>query len=342
MKRSKQFSLVMCMTLFTHAGAQDINFSQFYELPMLRNPSLGGIYQCDIRAIAAYRNQWGSVTVPYRTMALETEFKWAVSSFNNNYLTLGAVITNDEAGDSKMGKLQVLPVLSMHLNTNDGDGYLSGGVMAGWARQKFDANALHFDDQFVNGSFSASNPTRQIFLNQNRTSYFDVSVGLSYRNSWNELIYYYVGGALFHAGKPKVAFIENNDVTLNQKMVLNAGLTAFMSEENRLTFYVDYFRQGGHRQAQGGVIYRHALVQYPTIEGDPEDIAISFGGLMRWGDALVPLVKLDYQKVSLGLTYDVNISKLKTASQWRGGFELTASMQGCLNLKRTIPCPVKF
>lgn len=339
MKRSWQTCVLLCMLTCLQGRAQDINFSQFYELPMLRNPALGGIYQCDIRAVTAYRNQWSSVTVPYRTMALETEFKTGVSNSNNNYITLGTVITNDEAGDSRMGKMQLLPVLSVHLNTNGGDGYFTGGVMAGWARQKFDQTALQFDDQFVAGAFSPTNPTRQVFLDQNRTSYFDISVGLSYRNSWNDLIHYYIGGAMFHAGKPKVAFIEMNDVRLNQKIVFNAGLSALTSDEDRLIFYLDYFRQGGHKQAQGGVIYRHVLVPYPSMEDEPEDIAISFGGLMRWGDALVPMVKLDYQKLSVGLTYDVNISKLKTASQWRGGFELTATLQGCLNLKRSIPCP---
>ena len=40
---------------------------------------------------------------------------------------------------------------------------------------------------------------------------------------------------------------------------------------------------------------------------------------------MMPVVKLDYYKISIGITYDVNTSKLKTASQYRGGYEVTLS-----------------
>ena len=55
--------------------AQDINFSQFYDVPMLRNAALAGIFTGDVRLTSAYRNQWQAVTVPYRTIALGVEIK---------------------------------------------------------------------------------------------------------------------------------------------------------------------------------------------------------------------------------------------------------------------------
>ena len=58
------------------AAAQDINFSQFYELPLLRNPALAGTYRGDVRITTAFRNQWNSVTVPYQTEALGAELKF--------------------------------------------------------------------------------------------------------------------------------------------------------------------------------------------------------------------------------------------------------------------------
>ena len=35
--------------------------------------------------------------------------------------------------------------------------------MGGPVMQRFDPSKLSFDDQFVNGSYSSSNPTKQIF-----------------------------------------------------------------------------------------------------------------------------------------------------------------------------------
>ncbi|MFM6925830.1 MAG: hypothetical protein ACKOU7_10045, partial [Ferruginibacter sp.] len=45
-------------------------------------------------------------------------------------------------------------------------------------------------------------------------------------------------------------------------------------------------------------------------------------------DALVPVLKLEYNRLGIGVNYDVNISKLKTASQLRGAFEVTLTYKG--------------
>ena len=82
------------------AGAQDINFSQFYELPLLRNPALGGIFRGDMRVAGAYRTQWISAAgVPYRTQALGVELKSGVSESTYDYKVIGLQVTNDQAGD---------------------------------------------------------------------------------------------------------------------------------------------------------------------------------------------------------------------------------------------------
>jgi len=43
----------------------------------------------------------------------------------------------------------------------------------------------------------------------------------------------------------------------------------------------------------------------------------------RLQDALIPYVGLQLNAYKIGLTYDVNVSTLTTASYLRGGFELT-------------------
>jgi hypothetical protein len=58
------YILLQCGTI---NYAQDISFSQFYDQPLLRNPALAGIFTGDVRFTASYRNQWQSVTIPYRT-----------------------------------------------------------------------------------------------------------------------------------------------------------------------------------------------------------------------------------------------------------------------------------
>jgi type IX secretion system PorP/SprF family membrane protein len=340
MKRSYLIP-VFFLLAFT-AGAQDINFSQFYELPMLRNPSLAGIYRGDLRVTSAFRSQWNSVTVPYQTQAVGTEMKFGLGAESNDFLSLGLQITNDVAGDSRLGKTQLLPMLTFHKSLNrDKDTYLSLGVLGGVVQQRFDPTKLKFDDQFVNGAYSPTNPTSQTFSNTN-VMYWDAAVGMSYSSILGNDTRFYLGGAYFHFTEPKVAFASSNDVRLNKKIVLNAGLSIPSSEWDRVIIYADYFVQGGNSQAQGGFLYKHDIIQ----EDDDEALSFSGGLFYRWNDAVVPVLKLDYYKVALGLTYDVNVSKLKTASQSRGGYELTLSYKNFLNIRNSsadkVRCPVSF
>ncbi len=334
------FFIAGCMLQI--ATAQDINFSQFNELPLLRNPALAGNYRGDMRITTAFRNQWNSVTVPFKTQALGVELKFGVSANSNDYFSLGAQITNDEAGDSKLGRTQFLPMLAYHKSiSSESDSYLSLGFLGGFVQQRFDPTKLRFDDQFVNGAYSATNPTRQTFSNANIT-YLDAAAGIKYSGVMGNDTRFYVGGAYFHFTEPKVAFAQSNDIRLNKKMVVNAGMSLPSSETDRLMVYLDYFVQGGNNQMQGGILYKHDMVQ----EDDDFTFSLSGGAFVRWNDAVIPVVKMDYYNWAIGMSYDVNISKLRTASGARGGFEITLSYANFLNIRNSsaqkVRCPVSF
>lgn len=322
--------------------AQDVNFSQFYELPLLRNPSLAGLYDGDYRVTGAYRNQWSSVTSPYVSQALGVETKFSVNQNSDNYLALGLQITNDVAGDSKLGKTQFLPVLTFHKSlSEERNTYVSIGFMGGYVQQRFDPSKLKFSDQFVNGAYSETNPTSQVFSNTNVT-YLDGSVGLNFSNETDGGTKYYIGGSYFHFNQPKVAFDKTYDVRLNKKVMINGGISMPVNDYNKLILYADYFLQGGNRQFQGGFMYKFDLLK----DDDEDGMFFNMGSFIRWNDAIIPVFKLEAHKFGMGFTYDVNISKLKVASQSRGGFEVTLSYRDYLNIGNSsvskVRCPVRF
>src|SRR5687768_17400330 len=94
------YNILLMLSACFSLQAQDINFSQFYELPLLRNPALAGFYNGDIRVTTGFRSQWGSVSVPYQTSALGVETKFGLGEASNDYLSVGVQVTNDLAGDS--------------------------------------------------------------------------------------------------------------------------------------------------------------------------------------------------------------------------------------------------
>jgi type IX secretion system PorP/SprF family membrane protein len=341
MKPAKKILLLFVVSLLAKfAIGQDINFSQFYDLPLLRNPSLAGIFSGDIRITSAYRNQWQSVTVPYRTFGLGVEIKKPIGENSDDFFTYGIQLSSDVAGDSKLSRTQVFPVFNYHKSLS-GKSYLSAGIMGGAVMQRFDPSKLSFDDQYLNGAYSASNPTKQVFSNTKLT-YWDAAAGLCFSSIAGENTRYYIGVGLFHFTQPKVAFQKQNDITLNKKWVVNAGLAAPVTDENRIILYVDYFMQGGSRQAQGGLLLNHDLVQYD----EEQKVSISGGIFYRGNDAFMPVVKLDYYQYSIGMSYDVNSSKLKSASQYRGAYEVTISYKAFNNKYNTsankVKCPLFF
>lgn len=320
---------------------QDINFSQFYELPLLRNPSLAGIYKGDMRLTSAFRNQWQSVSAPYQTSALGFEVRTSLFQNSSDYISAGIQLTNDVAGDSRLGKTQVLPMITYHkLVSGNSNTYLSLGFMGGPVQQKFNPTRLRFDDQFVDGAYTPLNPTQQTFSRTSLT-YWDAAVGMNLSSEIG-LAKAYLGAAYFHFTQPKVAFDQLSDIRLNKKLVFNFGLNMPMSEYDDMIIYSDVFFQGGNRQIQGGAIYMHHFL---TV-GEEEDLGFGVGGFYRWNDAVIPVVKFNWYKMSLGITYDVNVSKLKPASIYRGGLEVALSYKAYLNIMNTslqkVRCVIPF
>ena len=96
-----KMKLSLCIFLFlliaSSIEAQDPHFSQFFEAPLLRNPSLAGLFAGDIRVQMVYRNQWASVTTPYQTGSFNGEYKQPIGK-GNDFITTGLQLLYDKAG----------------------------------------------------------------------------------------------------------------------------------------------------------------------------------------------------------------------------------------------------
>jgi hypothetical protein len=113
---------------------------------------------------------------------------------------------------------------------------------------------------------------------------------------------------------------------------VNGGLSTQVSDNNRVLVYADYFNQSGTSQFLGGMMYS---TEFTNRYSDQKTINLNLGAFFRWNDALIPVVGLDYLDFSVGLSYDVNISRLKAASQMQGGFELSLTYRGGLNRRNS-------
>ena len=327
----KKYLLLLSLVLFHFCEAQDFTFSQFFEQPLLRNPALAGVFKGDIRVSMAYRDQWGSISVPFRTTSLSIEHKIPLGE-HDDVLTIGTQMTMDGAGDIRLKRTQLLPVINFHKSLDqEKDTYLSLAFMGGPVSSQFDPSQLKFGDQYIAGSYSASNTSAQP-LSAAGYHYWDMSTGLCFSTMFNNGARMYVAGGLSHFIKPTIHSLTTTVADfLAQKWTMNIGVNGVMGERGRFIGFADYLSQGGNRQLLAGALLGLEINQF-----DHEETPVFYiGSFIRWGDALIPVVKMDFNSMTIGISYDVNISKLNVVSNWRGGLELTATYRGFLKIRNS-------
>ncbi|MDX2048383.1 MAG: PorP/SprF family type IX secretion system membrane protein [Chitinophagaceae bacterium] len=338
MKMRLFFFLLLLNCRFIYA--QDVHLSQFYETPLLRNPALAGIYTGDIRIQAVYRNQWQSVGYPYQTSALSAEYKFRVGS-GNDFMTAGMQAFYDIAGSSRLKTTQVMPAINFHKSLNDEKNrYLSVGFMMGFVQRSFDSRYLTFDNQYNNGRFNSNAPSGENFTSVRRIIP-DFGAGISYNSSIGEYGNYYLGGALYHFNKPNEYFLQQS-FSLKPKLSFNGGLRMPLNEMVMLHMEANYLSQGKYAETIfGGIASYNFTGNYPGEEKTIKALAMGAGIFMRMNDAIVPVIKLNYNNIEIGGSYDINISKLRTASNTRGGYELSLAYKAFLNNRtlQSLICP---
>lgn len=331
MRKNLLIVLLVITGMMNNCKAQDFTFSQFYEQPLLRNPALAGIFTGDLRISMAYRDQWGSITVPFRTTSLGIEYKIPVNS-HDDVLTIGSQMSMDGAGDIRLKRTQFLPAINFHKSLNgDKDTYLSLAFMGGPVSSQFDASQLKLGDQYVNGSYSASNSSAQPITNSSY-SYWDLTTGLCFSTVFANQTRFYVAAGLAHFTKPTIHSVTTTTASfLSPKLTFNIGSNAPVGDRGHLIAFADYYSQNNIHQLLGGVMYGMNL----TADDNEDPSVFYIGSFIRWGDAVIPVVKMEFNHMTLGVSYDVNVSKLNVASNWRGGLELTASYRGFLKIRNS-------
>lgn len=318
------WGLFFALTISYSGFSQDIHFSQFFETPLLRNPALAGIFSGDLRIQGVYRTQWNSVTVPYQTGSVNAEYKLPVGN-SNDFLSLGGEVLYDKAGTVALTATHILPTVNYHKSLSEEKNmYLSLGFMGGLVQRKIDRSKMTTNSQYNGTAYDPTLNDGETFPNSGYT-YFDGSVGISFNSQIgasedNNII---LGAAYHHFNhSSKISFYGNSQLEMIPKWVFSAGLRMGVTDYSFITFQGDYSKQGTSTETIGGVLYSYKL-------DDPIDPKYIFhaGAFLRWKDAIIPVAKMEYKPFAIAVSYDVNVSQLKTASSGRGGFELSISYQ---------------
>lgn len=328
MRKYLQLVAAVCgVLLVVPSQAQDIHFSQFYENAILRNPALTGIFSGDYKAGVNYRRQWSSISVPFQTMLASVESRVTVNEETGDNFSFGLTATYDKAGSINFNSLQVYPAINYNKALEDvRQSYLSVGFTAGYIQRSIDPSKMTFSSQYVGGSFNPANGSNENITNT-RLSYLDVGAGISFNSSLgeNNNVNYYLGAAAYHINRPRAAFSPDQSfMRLKTKWNGNLGIQYHVDHEYSITMHMNYSRQGPYQEMIGGV-----LGGWKNIDAAMRTVFTIYGGVFyRLNDAWIPTVKLDYKNYSFTVSYDVNTSSLRAASNYMGGMEISIFSRG--------------
>ncbi len=325
MKKLLPFLIVIVLSF--GLKAQDIHYSQFYASPLTLNPALTGINDCNYRAGIMYRNQWHSITptTAYTTPSLSFDINNLAHRYiKTGVLSAGLLVLNDQAGDGNLSNLSILGSAGYLYSFDSEKKYsISLGLQTGYVQKRVDPLLLSFEDQF-NGTDFDPNLSNNENFSKTSFGYLDFNTGVLFLGHINEKIDVYAGGAAFHLIQPKETFYNNSLSKLNMRSVLHAGAKIKFNDKWSVIPSVLYMSQTKATEVNLGSNVGYHLSN-ANLEAD-----IYFGGYYRLGDAANLLIGGEFKKVRLGLSYDVNVSTLSTATNNKGGFELSLSYTGCI------------
>ncbi|MEZ5017317.1 MAG: PorP/SprF family type IX secretion system membrane protein [Flavipsychrobacter sp.] len=334
-------STIVTLFLGVSSNAQDIHFSQFYELSILRNPSLTGLFTDDYKVGVVYRNQWSSISRPFTTAVANVESHLPIGK---DFASFGLLAYYDKAGSIDLQTLGIYPAINYNKYLeDDNNSYLSVGFTGGYLQRSFNPSKATFDNQYQNGYYSPDNPNGETLPNP-KLSQWDLGAGVSFSSTVGEEdnINYIVGVAAYHITQPNSSFYKDPNIKTDTRWNASASMSVKASESFNYQVHINYMRQGNYNEAIAGGLLGWNLKNY---NGDLV-FGIYAGAFYRVLDAVVPVVKLKYKSYNIGMSYDMNLSSLQAASNLQGGYEITLVKTGLLNnpnlqRSRTI-CPHNF
>ena len=318
--------------------AQDLHFSQFFNSPLSTNPAnTGFIPDADYRIGANYRNQWSSVmSVPYKTISVFGDAQVLRDRLENGWLGLGALLLNDQAGSGGLTSTKIYGSLAYHQMLGLSS-LLSAGFNVGWANKRINPGKLTFPDQFDGKFFDIQQPSEaKNGLVNTSVSYLDIHAGMNYAYFPDENVYINAGYSIQHVNRPKETFFNDNTNNGRIPMRQTAFINAILKLNDRVIVNPNaYFStQAKAKELVFGINANYNLSQF----GEQQLLA---GVYYRFGDAIVPMVGFETNKIQISFSYDVTLSSLNKYNNYRGASEISIIKKGFYpdNVDRQSLCP---
>lgn len=302
----KLYIITLFVLLSNLAMSQDPFFSQYAASPMTINPALvGSNIQGLNRASFITRNQWwGGGSQPYTTNTIAFERKLSAGLINeNNQLAIGLMMLNERSNGGVLSNNYFAAAISDQVRLTE-HGILKAAISGTYSNRMLNLANATFQTQF--GSFGFMNTASNYDpIAAANSSCVELNTGIAYEHTTSSFDFE-IGGAIFHASKPKQGVFNNTKYEMDPRGVGHTSLKWRPNANGEFLF--------------SGNLQVHAKKHLVTFGGaytvnlhDEADHKITVGIWDRVGESVYPYVALQVKTMKFGLSYDVVSSKVKSS-----------------------------
>jgi type IX secretion system PorP/SprF family membrane protein len=320
----KKIIKVLGLFLSCAVYAQDIHFTQIQYFPLVLNPAMCGANYA-LSGNLIYRNQWKAVASPYNTFGLSVDGRIKKSP-KGHFFAGGLKFFNDNSGDLSLKTNDVTLNGAYHLRVNEGQ-FFGVGIYAGIIQKSINMNNAKWGTQYDGTQYNASLPTNE---NVNSTNFIvpDAGLGFTYSydknngkyNKGGQNIKFNVGLSAFHVNMPSSTYLNGSKDKMYIRYVAFAnGDIGIGKSSFAVSPLIVYQLQGPTQELLTGLYGKYI---FSKAQQGQSGGSVSLGSIYRNKDAVTTNIVVEYDSYTIGFSYDINISQLKTISRGKGAMEI--------------------
>jgi type IX secretion system PorP/SprF family membrane protein len=316
--------IILCLCLLTGiARGQEINFSRVQDMAIWYNQSLKTDKDNSLKL--NYRDVQYAGTVAYNSVAAMFDMpllsKDAKAKTNSGYFSMSVGLASDKSNQGILNVTQGLIGISYAVPISRNETYLSAGFQAAYYQSQLNVNGVAnaFGDQFNNYGPIEGAPSSDQLASGWSYGHFNLNAGVSvFSNSRYDK--WYIGTSVMQVNQPYAYQVKSDSTRIKPDIGVQGGYKYISKTEDEVAFYLSMNWQGPAYRHYFDFCYSKPV---PGVQGGA---AVGLGLGYRYNDAIIPNIELRYQKLIIGILYDINISTISAAGVQRDGLELALRM----------------
>jgi type IX secretion system PorP/SprF family membrane protein len=316
--------IIVCLGLLSGvARGQEINFSRVQDMTIWYNQSLKTDKENSLKL--NYRSVQYGGQLAYNSVAAMYDMpllsKAAKEKTNSGYFSMSVGAASDKSNEGILNNTLGMLGISYAVPLGRNETYLSAGFQGAYYQSQLNLTGVSnaFGDQYNSYGPIEGAPSSDQLANGWNYSHLNVNAGISvFNNSKQDK--WYVGASMMQVNQPYAYQAKTDSTRLKAGLGIQGGYKYLAKDDDEVAFYMSMTWQGPAYRHYFDFSYTKAI---PSVPGGA---AIGLGLGYRYDDAIIPNLELRYQKLIIGILYDINISTISAAGISRDGLELSLRM----------------